>query len=199
MVWLACTVNERLRKEQDTGLRQLDATAAPVEQFDIMRGLQRRDRRARGRLREIERHHRRAWRHSRTRPAAADTVPAPERSGTQYGALAGLTVYAVPQVLAAAAPIGTIAMQMGTLVKLVRVLMLGPVVLGLTLLTRSWRDERDEASPHVTTGDRPAAERLPLHRLVPGTSSGSSPSSPCARLVGYRMRPWDLLQPSPAP
>jgi uncharacterized integral membrane protein (TIGR00698 family) len=47
-------------------------------------------------------------------------------SGTQYGALAGLTVYAVPQVLAATAPIGTIAIQMGTLVKLVRVLMLGP-------------------------------------------------------------------------
>lgn len=52
-------------------------------------------------------------------------------SGLQYGVLAGLTVYAVPQVLAATTPIGAIAMQMGTLVKLVRVLMLGPVVLAL--------------------------------------------------------------------
>ncbi|AQS84110.1 MAG: putative sulfate exporter family transporter [Acetobacter aceti] len=44
------------------------------------------------------------------------------------GVLAGLTVYAVPQVLAAAGPMGTAAVQIGTLVKLVRVLMLGPVV-----------------------------------------------------------------------
>jgi uncharacterized membrane protein YadS len=52
-------------------------------------------------------------------------------SGLQYGVLAGLTVYAVPQVLAATAPLGMVAVQMGTLVKLVRVLMLGPVVLVL--------------------------------------------------------------------
>lgn len=51
----------------------------------------------------------------------------------QFGVLAGLTVYAVPQVLAATAPAGAVAMQMGTLVKLVRVLMLGPVVLVLSL------------------------------------------------------------------
>ncbi len=49
----------------------------------------------------------------------------------RYGALAGLTVYAVPQVLAAAAPFGPSAVQMGTLVKLVRVLMLGPVCIVL--------------------------------------------------------------------
>ena len=54
----------------------------------------------------------------------------------QYGAMAGLTVYAVPQVLAAAAPGGLVAMQAGTLVKLLRVLMLGPVVLVLGLLER---------------------------------------------------------------
>jgi uncharacterized integral membrane protein (TIGR00698 family) len=53
---------------------------------------------------------------------------------TQYGTLAGLTVYAVPQVLAATIPIGLVATQVGTLVKLVRVLMLGPVVLVLSLL-----------------------------------------------------------------
>ncbi len=52
----------------------------------------------------------------------------------QYGVLAGLTVYAVPQVLAATAPIGALSIQMGTLVKLVRVLMLGPVVLGLSVM-----------------------------------------------------------------
>jgi uncharacterized integral membrane protein (TIGR00698 family) len=54
----------------------------------------------------------------------------------QYGAMAGLTVYAVPQVLAAAAPGGLVAMQAGTLVKLLRVMMLGPVVLFLGFLER---------------------------------------------------------------
>ena len=43
----------------------------------------------------------------------------------QYGVIAGLTVYAVPQVLAATVPVGTVSTQIGTLVKLVRVLMLG--------------------------------------------------------------------------
>lgn len=52
------------------------------------------------------------------------------------GALAGLTVYAVPQVLAAAAPMGTAATQLGTLVKLARVLTLGPIVTGVSLAQR---------------------------------------------------------------
>ena len=95
------------------------------------------------------------------------TVPLLHLSGLQYGVLAGLTVYAVPQVLAATAPLGPVAVQLGTLVKLVRVLMLGPVVLGLSLLTRRLRDETDEAAPHVTTGQRPVPGKLPLHRLVP--------------------------------
>ncbi len=54
----------------------------------------------------------------------------------QYGVLAGLTVYAVPQVLAAAFPVSVLSGQIGTLVKLVRVLMLGPVVLFFALLNR---------------------------------------------------------------
>ncbi len=85
----------------------------------------------------------------------------------QYGVLAGLTVYAVPQVLAATLPIGALANQIGTVVKLVRVLMLGPVVLALSLVTRRLRDETDEAAPHVTAGDRPKRGRPALHQLVP--------------------------------
>jgi len=88
-------------------------------------------------------------------------------SGLQYGVLAGLTVYAVPQVLAATAPLGLVAVHMGTLVKLMRVLMLGPVVFALSLLTRRARDATDEALPHVTAGDRPKRGALPLHKLVP--------------------------------
>lgn len=77
-------------------------------------------------------------------------------SEVQYGVLAGLTVYAVPQVLAATAPIGTIALQLGTLVKLVRVLMLGPMILVLTLVTR-----------RRTDGAAATAGRMPWHKLVP--------------------------------
>ncbi len=94
-------------------------------------------------------------------------VPLLGLSLTQYGVLAGLTVYAVPQVLAATLPIGALSNQVGTMVKLVRVLMLGPVVLGLSLITRRLRDETDEAAPHVTAGDRPKPSRPALHELVP--------------------------------
>ncbi len=52
----------------------------------------------------------------------------------QYGVFAGLTVYAVPQVLAATTSVSLISAHIGTLVKLVRVLMLGPVVLTLSML-----------------------------------------------------------------
>jgi uncharacterized integral membrane protein (TIGR00698 family) len=51
-----------------------------------------------------------------------------------YGIVAGLTVYAIPQVLAATAPAGALAVQVGTMVKLVRVLLLGPLVLVLSVL-----------------------------------------------------------------
>ncbi|MBN9334115.1 putative sulfate exporter family transporter, partial [Devosia sp.] len=52
----------------------------------------------------------------------------------QYGVIAGLSVYAVPQVLAATVPVGVLSSQIGALVKLMRVLMLGPVVLFLGLV-----------------------------------------------------------------
>lgn len=68
-----------------------------------------------------------------------------------YGLMAGLTVYAVPQVLAAAAPFGAVATQTGTVVKLVRVLMLGPVVVALSL----------------TAGRGAAGNRPRLGRLMP--------------------------------
>jgi len=51
----------------------------------------------------------------------------------QYGVAAGLTVYAVPQVLAATHAVGAASVQIGTVVKLMRVLMLGPVVILLSL------------------------------------------------------------------
>ena len=68
-------------------------------------------------------------------------VPLLEISFYQYGVLAGLTVYAVPQVLAATFPVSALSVQVGTVVKLVRVLMLGPVVLFFALVYRRQRRE----------------------------------------------------------
>lgn len=84
-----------------------------------------------------------------------------------FGVFAGLTVYAVPQVLAATAPVSRLSAQVGTVVKLVRVLMLGPVVTILSLLTLKARDEADEPHPSVTAGNRPKGGRPPLHQLAP--------------------------------
>ena len=91
-------------------------------------------------------------------------------NGLKYGALAGLTVYAVPQVLAAAAPFGAVATQTGTVVKLVRVLMLGPVILALSLIFR------DRA---------PGAAKPGLSRLLPWFIIGF--------LVMIALRSFDLI------
>lgn len=60
----------------------------------------------------------------------------------QYGVIAGMTVYAVPQVLVATAPIGVVSAQIGTIVKLMRVLMLGPVIFTLSLRSGMRRRSR---------------------------------------------------------
>jgi uncharacterized integral membrane protein (TIGR00698 family) len=93
-------------------------------------------------------------------------VPLLKLTLAQYGVLAGLTVYAVPQVLAATLPIGALSNQVGTVVKLVRVLMLGPVVFGLSLIAHRLRD--DPKTPldmqDTDTEERP---RLAPFTLVP--------------------------------
>jgi len=95
-------------------------------------------------------------------------VPVLGLSDSQFGILAGLTVYAVPQVLAATAPVSALAVQVGTLVKLVRVVMLGPVVLVLSLVARRFLCQGEaEAVPHTAPGIRPGRGRFPLHRSVP--------------------------------
>lgn len=70
-------------------------------------------------------------------------------SNYQYGVVAGLTVYAVPQVLAAAFPVSVLSGQVGTLVKLMRVLMLGPVVLFFALRTPAARSAKNVAGADV--------------------------------------------------
>ena len=94
-------------------------------------------------------------------------IPLLHLSGTQYGVLAGLTVYAVPQVLAATVPAGLVSTRIGTLVKLVRVLMLGPVVLFLSLGAGRLERAAIHRSAIVTGETLPKTGRLPLTRLVP--------------------------------
>ena len=55
-------------------------------------------------------------------------VPLLNLSHERYGVVAGLSVYAVPQVLAATFSVSATSSQIGSLVKLTRVMMLGPVV-----------------------------------------------------------------------
>jgi uncharacterized integral membrane protein (TIGR00698 family) len=93
-------------------------------------------------------------------------VPLLKMSLTQYGVLAGLTVYAVPQVLAATLPIGALSNQVGTVVKLVRVLMLGPVVLGLSLISRRLPPE-PRTGAHVSESRTAKRSGPALHELVP--------------------------------
>ncbi len=87
-------------------------------------------------------------------------VPVLHLSNLQYGVLAGLTVYAVPQVLAATVPVSAVSAHLGTLVKLVRVLMLGPVIFVLSI--GSGRGEGGAALPGASN---PA--RVAWHKVVP--------------------------------
>lgn len=90
-------------------------------------------------------------------------IPVFHLSDLQYGTLAGLTVYAVPQVLAATVPVSSLSAHLGTLVKLVRVLMLGPVILVLSILTRRHADEAaaDTGRPPLKTHD------IVWHKVLP--------------------------------
>ena len=95
----------------------------------------------------------------------------------QYGVVAGLTVYAVPQVLAATLPVSALSGQVGTLVKLTRVLMLGPIVIGLSIAMR-----RREART-IATGTTDA----------PATDASSSRATGRARIDIGRLVPWFIV------
>jgi uncharacterized integral membrane protein (TIGR00698 family) len=101
-------------------------------------------------------------------------------SPRSYGVFAGLVVYAVPQVLAATAPVSSLSAQVGALVKLVRVLMLGPVVLALSLI----------ANRGAGGGKRPA-----LHVLVPWFIVGFLA---CAAARSMGVVPHAVLAPAAA-
>ncbi|MGA1309576.1 MAG: YeiH family protein [Gemmatimonadaceae bacterium] len=81
-------------------------------------------------------------------------------SDYQFGVLAGMSVYAVPQVLAATMPVSALAAQVGTLVKLVRVMMLGPVVVAISVIRT--RRARRPAPDGAEAAARPSHPARPL-------------------------------------
>ena len=62
-------------------------------------------------------------------------IPLAHLTNFQYGVVAGMGVYAVPQVLAAAFPISALSGEIATTVKLGRVMLLGPLVLVVGLVS----------------------------------------------------------------
>ena len=103
-------------------------------------------------------------------------IPLLQLSATQYGILAGLTVYAVPQVLAATVPAGLVSTQIGTLVKLMRVLMLGPIVVGF------------RCSLRACVAACTARQRSAFSGSCPGSSSAFSRFPFCVRSISYPQR-----------
>ena len=81
-------------------------------------------------------------------------------SDYQFGVLAGMSVYAVPQVIAATMPVSALAAQVGTLVKLVRVMMLGPVIVAVSFIRT--RRARRAAPDGAVMAARPAPPTRPL-------------------------------------
>lgn len=81
-------------------------------------------------------------------------IPLISLTDPEYGVVAGLSVYAVPQVLAATFPVSAAAGQIASLVKLTRVLLLGPVVALFAVVYR----ER---------GTDPGTSSLTIRKLVP--------------------------------
>jgi uncharacterized integral membrane protein (TIGR00698 family) len=86
-------------------------------------------------------------------------------SDGQYGVLVGMTVYAVPQVLAASYPVSELAGQTATLVKLTRVLLLAPVALYYSL--RPAREAAARADEKQETAVPVPRRRADLGKLIP--------------------------------
>ena len=73
-------------------------------------------------------------------------VPAFGLENFQYGIVAGLSVYAVAQVVAASSIVSSLSADVATLVKLTRVILLAPLVLVLRILFKSDQDEKTDSN-----------------------------------------------------
>lgn len=85
----------------------------------------------------------------------------------EYGVLVGMSVYAVPQVIAASYPVSEAAGQTATLVKLMRVLMLAPIAIYFSV-----REHLARTGAAASTAAPETATRPQLHRLFPWFIAG---------------------------
>ncbi len=119
-------------------------------------------------------------------------APLLHMSNMQYGTFAGLTVYAVPQVLAATVPVSATSEHIGMLVKLIRVLTLGPVILGISFGFVPRGKSRSESGGKVVGGLSSRPARPAWHKVLPWFIMGF------LLLVAARsadLLPADVLQP----
>lgn len=72
-------------------------------------------------------------------------VPAFGLEDFQYGIVAGLSVYAVAQVVAASSIVSSLSADVATLVKLTRVILLAPLVLVLRILFKTEQEEKSDS------------------------------------------------------
>ena len=128
-------------------------------------------------------------------------VPVLQLSLTQYGVLAGLTVYAVPQVLAATLPIGALSNQVGTVVKLVRSLDARPsgaravAIDARSAQNRRLHPQKQARLARACTLVHHRLSRRPDHPVArPGPTSRTAPDHPDRRVLDDnrdgRARPW---------
>ena len=73
-------------------------------------------------------------------------VPAFGLEDFQYGIVAGLSVYAVAQVVAASSIVSSLSADVATLVKLTRVILLAPLVLVLRILFKTEQEEKSDSN-----------------------------------------------------
>lgn len=106
-------------------------------------------------------------------------VPILNLSNERFGVVAGLSVYAVPQVLATTFSVSATSGQIGSLVKLTRVMMLGPVV---ALFAWIYRDRSDTTN-----------SRLDLSKFLPWFVVGFFV---CAAIRTAGLVPASLVQPA---
>ena len=97
------------------------------------------------------------------------TAPIFGLTNAEYGVLAGLTVYAVPQVVAASFAVSTESGDIGSLVKLLRVLAIGPVVAGAAWLVA--RSAMRQSGGTIATDAQPATG-FRLRNAIPWFVSG---------------------------
>lgn len=107
--------------------------------------------------------------------------------GASFGSWVGASVHDVGQVVAAATPGGSLAVQTAVIVKLTRVVLLAPLIAGLSMARRR-RESRESAGarPEATSHRRPPMVPLFVVGFLAAVAVRSSGVVPGATLTGIK-------------